>query len=127
MKQDAILREKFGRDNYFRVPEGYFDDFAGRMMDMLPETAGNAVVDKKRIPVRVKRLLWLAAMFCGLFLCVTAVRFAATRSNGGEQKQAAAEQIKQDEYIDRYVDDMCDFAGIGSEQIYAYITDDPNY
>jgi len=33
MKQDDILREKFGRENHFRVPEGYFDDFADRMME----------------------------------------------------------------------------------------------
>ena len=39
MKQDDILREKFGRENHFRVPEGYFDDFADRMMEMIPEAA----------------------------------------------------------------------------------------
>ena len=48
MKQDDILREKFGRENHFRVPEGYFDDFADRMMEMIPEAAEAPAVKSRR-------------------------------------------------------------------------------
>ena len=49
MKQDDILREKFGRENHFRVPEGYFDDFADRMMEMIPEAAEAPAVKSRRV------------------------------------------------------------------------------
>ena len=37
LKEEKYLNEVMGRKNPFRVPEGYFDDFADRMMEMLPE------------------------------------------------------------------------------------------
>lgn len=36
-KEEKILLGKVGRANHFTVPEGYFDSFADRMMEQLPE------------------------------------------------------------------------------------------
>lgn len=37
MKEENILKEKFGKVNPFTVPEGYFDSFADKLMEQLPE------------------------------------------------------------------------------------------
>ena len=37
MKEEKILKEKFGKANPFTVPEGYFDSFADKLMGQLPE------------------------------------------------------------------------------------------
>lgn len=37
MKEENILKEKFGKANPFTVPEGYFDSFADKLMEQLPE------------------------------------------------------------------------------------------
>lgn len=128
MKQEDILREKFGRENHFRVPESYFDDFAKRMMKQIPEDVKVDVPESKRISLftKVKPYLYLAAMFCGLLFGVNVVRYHYLQVSDNTENVPA--RIAQDSYSDQYIDDFCDFSGIGSEEIYAYITDvDVNY
>lgn len=38
MKEEKILKDMFGKENHFAVPEGYFDSFADNLMDQLPES-----------------------------------------------------------------------------------------
>ncbi len=38
MKEEKILKDMFGRENHFTVPEGYFDSFAENLTGMLPES-----------------------------------------------------------------------------------------
>lgn len=128
MKQDDILREKFGRENHFRVPEGYFDDFADRMMEMIPEAAEAPAVKSRReiFIAKAKLYLYLAAMFCGLFFGIKVIQYNASRVE--KPVEVSTAQVTQEDYVDQYIDDVCDFAGIGSEQIYACVTDaDTNY
>ena len=34
MKEENYLKQAYGTETPFKVPEGYFDDFATRMMEM---------------------------------------------------------------------------------------------
>ena len=60
MKEEKILNMKFGKENHFTVPEGYFDSFAEKMMEQLPHVDGMEarVIDMKpkalwhRLPLR---------------------------------------------------------------------------
>ena len=36
-KEETDLIHRCGKRNAFKVPEGYFEDFAGQLMDKLPE------------------------------------------------------------------------------------------
>ena len=36
LKEEKILKDKFGTANHFTVPEGYFDSFAEKLMESLP-------------------------------------------------------------------------------------------
>lgn len=37
MKEEKILRNRFGNENHFIVPKGYFDTFTNSLMGQLPE------------------------------------------------------------------------------------------
>lgn len=38
MKEEKILHTMFGKENHFSVPEGYFDTFAEKIMEQLPDS-----------------------------------------------------------------------------------------
>ena len=37
MREEDILKEKYGTENPFKVPEGYFEQFTANLMNQLPE------------------------------------------------------------------------------------------
>ena len=44
MKEEDILRKKLStKENPFKVPENYFENFTSQMMDQLPEKPGNKI------------------------------------------------------------------------------------
>lgn len=43
MKEENDLKQAYGTQAPFKVPEGYFDDFATRMMQMLPEQEAKVI------------------------------------------------------------------------------------
>lgn len=68
MRHEDILKEKYGTDPGFRVPDGYFENLQKEIMDSLP-----AYPEAPRhVPVslwqRVKPYVYLAAMFAGIWL-----------------------------------------------------------
>lgn len=58
MKEEDILLKEFGRKNDFSVPDGFFDSFADKLMDKLPEQDNAHVIDMRaesgwhRLPLR---------------------------------------------------------------------------
>lgn len=66
MKAEDRLKDKFGQDPGFRVPDGYFDEIFTKISDSLPE---RKVV--KPAPLtrwqRIKPYVYLAAMFAGIW------------------------------------------------------------
>lgn len=43
MKEEKILKEKVGAVCHFSVPDGYFDSFAEKLMEQLPETEAHVI------------------------------------------------------------------------------------
>ena len=64
MKEEDILLKKLGKENSFKVPDGYFENLTSEVMNKLPEKEKVAF---KEEPVstwtRLKPLLYMAAMF----------------------------------------------------------------
>ena len=71
MNLEDKLKEKFGNQNPFSVPENYFDDFANKMQDLVKEESPvyrmEVQSDRRTLFAKVKPYLYLAAMFCGLY------------------------------------------------------------
>ena len=58
--EEKIIAEKLGKENPFRVPEGYFDHFAEQFMNELPER--QVVVPAHRSRLKVLRPILMASL-----------------------------------------------------------------
>ena len=46
MKEEDILLKKLGKENSFKVPDGYFENLTSEVMNKLPEKEKVAFMDK---------------------------------------------------------------------------------
>ena len=69
MREEYIIRRKFGKKEPFTVPENYFADFADRLMNELPEK--NApVVHQPAARIALLAGYGRGSMFCGHDRCL---------------------------------------------------------
>lgn len=68
MKQEEQLISKYGKDSGMKVPEGYFSDLQKNIMDSLPPYPKAAPFAALSRWQKVKPYVYLAAMFCGIWL-----------------------------------------------------------
>jgi hypothetical protein len=69
MKISNIQLDKIRKNDPFKVPEGYFEEFTARVMEQLPELS----VEKPKMTnlwERVKPYIYMAALFAGISLMV---------------------------------------------------------
>lgn len=68
MSKGKDILDKVGKNDGIGIPEGYFEDFADKMMAMLPEKEQKQEPSKKmRIWFRIRPYAYMAAMFAGIF------------------------------------------------------------
>lgn len=124
MREEDIIRKKFGKKEPFTVPENYFADFADRLMNELPEK--NApVVNKPAVKVRHLRY-WLAT---AAVLCSVAVTGAWVylRQASASKTPVASVSVEHDlnvtpETESVYMEDMLDYALVDNSEIAMYLT-----
>ena len=68
MKQEDQLISKYGKESGMKVPEGYFPDLELRIMESLPPYKKEIKAPDLSRWQRVKPYVYLAAMFCGIWL-----------------------------------------------------------
>ena len=69
MKEEDNILKKVGKENVFRVPDGYFENLTSEVMSRLPEKETPAII--KREPTkweRIKPWVYMTAMFAGAAL-----------------------------------------------------------
>lgn len=127
MKEEDIIK-RYGKDNPFRVPEGYFLKFTEQLMEQLPdlEVESKVEISKEVVVVsmwqRVKPLLYMAAMFIGLIFVAQHVLKSTyeTEDTATERFFSRLDISISDEEIERLIevhDIMDDYI------IYRYITE----
>ena len=103
MKQeDPTILNKYGKDPGFKVPENYFEDFNKRMVEMLPDVEITPVDVKPTMWQRIKPLVYMAAMFAGVW-CMIQVFSNFTNSGNLDSVRAVAEKLQDDK---ENVDDL---------------------
>lgn len=124
MNLEDKLKEKFGNQNPFSVPENYFDDFANKMQDLVKEESPvyrmEVQSDRRTLFAKVKPYLYLAAMFCGLYFGINVIKYRQDIAKTAKVENAAA--VKNANSEDVYIEEVCEYAGIDKEHIYAYAT-----
>ena len=106
--EEKYLRERVGQKNHFRTPDGYFDQFATRMMAQLPEQAPVA----RRISISARR--WLYAAACVAALVVLGVSFLFHQED--QQQQVAVSES--------YIDEAVDYAMLDNADIYQLLAEE---
>jgi hypothetical protein len=127
---EELLKQKFGQENPFKVPEGYFDNFASKFMEQLPEEEPKAVEVEmpvaKRTWIRPMRRFAIAASFAAvLFGAVTYYASTGVNKDQDSQTEMASVALKNTEtksvQSDYMMDEMVDFAMIDNAEIYSYL------
>ena len=124
MKEEDILLKKLGKENSFKVPDGYFENLTSEVMNKLPEK--EKVVFKEE-PVstwtRLKPLLYLAAMFVGAALII---RVASTDHKPAAIDEVAVTEVDTEVVSDEMLDGLfccvalCLFFGLLTDVISIY-------
>ena len=104
MKQeDPTILNKYGKDPGFKVPENYFEDFNKRMVEMLPDVEITPVDVKPTMWQRIKPLVYMAAMFAGVW-CMIQVFSNFTNSGNLDSVRAVAEKLQDDkDNVDEFI------------------------
>ena len=121
MKEEDILLKKLGKENSFKVPDGYFENLTSEMMNKLPEK--EKVVFKEE-PVstwtRLKPLLYMAAMFVGAALII---RVASSDRKSVADIDVAVTEIETEVISDEMIDMALDRAMLDDYSLYVYLSD----
>lgn len=121
MKEDTELKNRIGKENPFKVPEGYFENIVPEIMKQLPETEVQEEVEVTMWE-RVKPWVYMVAMFCGLMFGLRVMmndRPVSTGINAGDVSMTDSVQGIPDEYIDPILDQ----AMMDDYTLYMYLTD----
>lgn len=109
--EEKYLNQKFGKENPFRVPDGYFDQLTDRVMAQLPERR------KKSRFVTLRP--WLYAAACVACVVVLGVTFLSYPTKM-EQPENVAAIVNND---NTYIDEAADYAMLDNAEIYACLAD----
>ena len=115
-REDSTLLNKYGKDSGFKVPENYFADFNERMTQMLPDVEITPVDVKPTMWQRIKPLVYMAAMFAGVW-CMMQVFSNFTQSSNLNSVRAVAEKMQEDK---SNVDDFIMSGSVSDYDIISY-------
>lgn len=99
MNQNNQTLKEPGDRTPFKVPEGYFKDFAGRMGNIIDHASIEDVVvaekpvEKKSLYLTLRPIIYIAAAFIVLFFSITFI-VKKTSVNGAQTEVAKNEQKK---------------------------------
>ena len=128
INEELYLRSRMGKENPFRVPEGYFDNFASQLMEKLPGKPAMDGVGAERVTTEVRHtalikhlrpLLYAAAC---LLIAVMSVTVYLTRSDMEADNQTMAVVAQTQDAStssDAYFDEAADYAMLDNYDIYA--------
>lgn len=121
MKDDKELKARCGKENPFRTPEGYFEQFHEQLMASLPEMEPTA-----QEPVRVslfahvKPWLYMAAMFVSTIFVVQGLMYVQ------ELRTTDNALIAEDIYTEE-VDHFMSSSLYNEYALYSYLTSNETY
>ncbi len=109
--EEKYLEKTLGRQCPFRVPDGYFDQLASRVMSQLPEQEQPA----KTVHLRS----WLYAAACMAVAAMMGVTYYFHQEVEGQPQAMVAENSSDNTYIEEEADYMM----IDNAEIYACLSD----
>lgn len=116
MDGDKFLKEKYGNQNPFIIPKGYFEEFEKSMMSRIPMHESKRCKEKKLRPL----LAWascIAAIFIG---CIAYLNIPINEIHNIETISANSRSNVSNE--NTIIDEFTDYAMLNNDDIYSYIS-----
>lgn len=120
MKEEDTLLKKLGKENSFKVPDGYFENLTSEVMNKLPEKEKAFKEETVSTWTRVKPLLYMAAMFVGAALII---RVASTGPKPAATDDVAVMEADTEVVSDEMLDMALDRAMLDDYSLYVYLSD----
>ena len=111
MNEEQYIKSRMSGKNPFKVPEGYFDSLATKVMQQLPEQP------KRGLVVILRPWLYAAACVAAILLTATVYFFTPDHA----QQMATNNTIVAT--TDSYVDEVVDYVMADNNTIYACLND----
>ena len=113
--EDSKILEKLGKNPGFKVPENYFNDFNAKLVESLPEVKITEE-EKPTLWVRVRPIIYMAAMFAGVWLMMNI--FSQGKSSATGEQRAA--NIRAGVAVEKNADDLMDYGAVSDYDIMTY-------
>lgn len=122
MKEEILLKQKFGNNMPFMVPEGYFDSLEKNLMQNILEAKASQKPLKRSIFMRPLR--WVAC-FAAVLLVSGAIYFNGIKDKSDfNQNDNISENISSSSYSDYMLDEISDCAMFDNDDFYSYVTNE---
>jgi len=116
MKNENDIKQRFGTENHFTVPEGYFEQFASQFMAQLPEQEARAVEIKPR---RRWRPIAIAAATVAFVALSAAMWF--DKENPSEKQMSSAQPSSLYMQSPSELEQAADYAMLDATDMYVLL------
>lgn len=114
--EEKYLRERFGKQSGFRVPDGYFEQLAARYATNASGPAAASGSPQRSPRTIVLRLRWIAcAAAIAVVLALSAIAIFQQQQPEAAPTAAATDDNAEEMYIE--------YAGLDNTDIYAYLAE----
>lgn len=117
-KEDIKIRNQFGAENHFQVPEGYFDYLAASVMQHIPD--GQAKIVKMQTPSWRRHIVAISASAASVAAAVCLV--FALESNPAHSPSHLAAQHATMQQGNSNIDAMVNYTMLDNDDMYAYMS-----
>jgi hypothetical protein len=117
-KYEDYLLKHYGRENSFKVPEGYFEDFAEKIMSQLPEQKAQVVELHTSWTSRLRKMVAAAII---AVVAGGGAYYVFSGSNDVDKSSMAHSNITPTE--SQTIDQMADYTMMDNADMYAALTE----
>jgi hypothetical protein len=119
-KDEKFLAERFGKKHPFEVPDGYFDDFASRLMSQLPEKEDRII---KLQPIHRSYRRWIVLAAASAMIAVFSLGTYMHNEDRIFVSNSQNHVVHKVNNGYNVLDETVDYSMIDNEDIYAYVSD----
>lgn len=113
------IEQQFGRKSPFKVPEGYFENFADNFMANLPEQASSVVVARS-VPLWKKHWRQMVAVAACLLAFVVCGQLYMSQQSSANENGFAQQAYTEKRSVS--VEQVVDNSMMDTDDLYAYLS-----
>ena len=126
--EEKIIQENIGTKNPFLVPDDYFEQFAERLMEKLPDEGQKSTqqtkltVHRSRFTVNRSKLSIYLAAAC-LCVAIFGISLYFNRSQQSAEQEPVTAAVNTTNIDDEYMDEAADYFMLDNADIYACLSE----